>query len=222
MKSGQIQVLIVSDQPIVRDGMVTLLAAQPDFRVVGQVSDLPAALREARRLKPDVVVLDLALSEAGNLAAAGPLRRECPAMQVVILSPLASEDYIFRALTAGALGYVIKEAAGQATIEAIRAVHAGRRYLCPRVADVVVSNFVRLKRAAPVADPLESLSGRERNVLHLVVRGRSSKEIAGLLHLAPSTVDTYRSRIMHKLGVQNVAALVNFALKHEPPDEHPA
>lgn len=216
-----VRILIVNDQPAVSEGVRTRLAAQPDFSIVGQVTDVPEALREARRLQPDVVLMDLAVPEAKTLAAAEQLKRDCPATQVVILSPLASEDHIFRALSAGALGYVIKEAAGQETIEAIRAARAGRRYLSPRVADVVVSNFVRLKRAAPVADPLESLSERERDVLHLVVGGRSSKEIGGLLHLAPSTVDTYRSRIMYKLGVPNVAALVTFTLKNVPAVESP-
>ena len=208
-------VLLANDQPVLSETMRALLVAQSDIRIVGEAASGAAAVEDAQRLKPDVVLMDLALPDSNGIAAAGQIRRNCPATQVVILSDKANEEYIFRALNAGALGYVLKEPDGQETMDAIRAARSGRRYLSPRIADIVVGNFVRLRQAAPAPDPLASLSTREREVLHLVVGGRSSKEIAARLHLAPSTVDTYRSRIMEKLGVHSVAALVKFALKYD-------
>ncbi len=208
-------VLLANDQPVLSEAMRALLAGQPDIRIVGEAASGATAVQDARKLKPDVVMMDLVLPESNCIGAAEQIRRECPATQVVILSADAGDDFIFRALNAGALGFVLKEPAAQEMLCAIRAARAGRRYLSPRIADVVVGNFVRLRQATPAPSPLASLSDRERDVLHLVVGGRSSKEIAAELHLATSTVDTYRSRIMHKLDVQNVAALVKFALVHE-------
>lgn len=207
-------VLLANDQPVVSDCLRSILAEQPDIRVVGEATNGSAAVEEARRLKPDVVLMDLAHQEAGNITAARQIRKDCPATQVVVLSDRANEEIIFRALNAGALGYVLKKPAGHEMTEAIRSARAGRRYLSARVADIVIGNFVRQRRPAQAASPLASLSRREQEVLGLVVEGRSSKEIAARMHLAASTVDTYRSRIMTKLGVKSLADLVKFAMLH--------
>ena len=142
---------------------------------------------------------------------AARIRDHCEPTKVIILSMHSTVEHIFRALQAGAMGYLLKGSAGSEVVEAVRAVHAGRRYLTRKVSDVVVDGYVREHRAS---SPLESLSPREREVMLLVVEGRSSREIADALHLSPKTVETHRSRLMEKLGVENVIGLVKFAVQH--------
>ena len=142
---------------------------------------------------------------------AARIRDHCEPTKVIILSMYSTVEHIFRALQAGAMGYLLKGSAGSEVVEAVRAVRAGRRYLTRKVSDVVVDGYVREHRAS---SPLESLSPREREVMLLVVEGRSSREIADALHLSPKTVETHRSRLMEKLGVENVVGLVKFAVQH--------
>jgi DNA-binding NarL/FixJ family response regulator len=142
------------------------------------------------------------------------IRHGSPATQVVILSMYSSTEHIFRALQAGAQGYVMKESAGKEVVNAVRAVHAGRRYLSQRIADTVIDNYVYVRQTGRVKSPLEHLSPREREVLQLVVEGKSSAEIAQILYLSSKTVETYRSRLMHKLGVNDLPSLVKFAIEH--------
>jgi DNA-binding NarL/FixJ family response regulator len=126
----------------------------------------------------------------------------------------ASSEYVFEAFRAGARGYLVKESAGREVVEAIREVCRGRRYVSPRIAGGVIEDYVRARADAGAKSPLERLSARERQVLQLVVEGRSSAEIGRLINLSPKTVETYRSRLMRKLGVENLAHLVRFAIEH--------
>jgi DNA-binding NarL/FixJ family response regulator len=144
------------------------------------------------------------------------IRARCPQTQVVMLSMHSSTEHVFRAQRAGALGYVLKESAATEVIAAVRAVHAGQRYLSPALRDTVTG----AAESADRAGPLDSLSTRERQVLQLVVEGKSSAAIALIVHLSPKTVETYRSRLMKKLGVADVPSLVKFAIQHglTPPD----
>lgn len=210
----QVTVLLADDHAVVRDGLRALLAAHPDILVVGDAGDGRIAVRQAEAMRPDVVVIDIAMPELNGIEAAGQIRQVSPATEIVILSVHADSEYVFRALKAGARGYVMKEAAGQEVVQAIRDVRAGHRYLSPRIADAVVADFVRLRQDAPTRGPLESLSAREREVLQLVVEGRSSADIADRLALSVKTVETYRSRLMVKLDIHDVPGLVKFAILH--------
>lgn len=209
-----ITVFLADDHAVVRDGLRALLEAQPDLRVIGDAGDGRAALRQATALQPDVVVIDIGMPELNGVDAAAQIRESCPGTQVVILSVHDDSEHIFRAFKAGALGYVIKESAGQDVVRAVREVHAGRRYLSPRIADTVATQFVRLRQEGAVRSPLDSLSAREREVLQLVVEGRSSAEIASRLFLSVKTVETYRSRLMDKLDIHDIPGLVRFAILH--------
>ena len=194
-----------------RDGLRSILEREGGIEVVATASNGRETVIEARRLNPDIVLMDIVMPELSGIEAAAQIRDRCESTRVIILSMHSTVEHIFRALQAGAMGYLLKGSAGSEVVEAVRAVRAGRRYLTRKVSDVVVDGYVREHRAS---SPLESLSPREREVMLLVVEGRSSREIADALHLSPKTVETHRSRLMEKLGVENVIGLVKFAVQH--------
>ena len=206
-----ITVLIADDHAVVRDGLRLLLENQSDIRVIGEVADGREAVEAAIRLKPDVVLMDLAMPLLNGTDAAAQILEKQESAKIVMLSMHSTVEHVFRALQAGALGYLRKESAGNEVVDAVRAVYAGRRYLSQKITESVVDDYVR-KRAEE--SPLESLSQREREILQMLVEGRSGTEIARLLHVSPKTVDTYRSRMMQKLGIADLPGLVKFALQH--------
>jgi DNA-binding NarL/FixJ family response regulator len=205
-----IRILLADDHAMMRDGLKALLASSPDISVVAEVSNGHEAVLSAEKLRPDVVVMDIAMPELNGIEATRMLRHRCPETRVVILSMHSTSEHVFRAFDAGARGFLLKESVGAEVEAAVRAVSAGRRYLSSAIAAIESSaRFAEAERG-----PLESLSTRERLVLQLVVEGHSSSEIATRVHLSPKSVETYRSRLMRKLGVHDVASLVKFALQH--------
>lgn len=205
-----IRVLIADDHAVMRDGLTALLGANPDIAVVGAVANGREAVRLALELKPDVAIMDVTMPDLNGIEATRLLRERCPETRVVMLSMHSSSEHVYRALEAGATGYLLKESAGEEVVAAVRAVHTGRRYLSQALQAELGAAAVRM----PQASPLERLSERERQVLQLVVEGKSSAEIAAIVHLSPKSVDTYRGRLMKKLGVSDIPALVKFALQH--------
>lgn len=205
-----LRVLIADDHNLMREGLRALLAAAPDIAVIAEVGDGREAVRRTEELRPDVVLMDIAMPVLNGIEAARSLRRSCPATRVVMLSMYSSSEHVYRALAVGAAGYLLKESAGAEVVAAVRAVHAGGRYLSRAIADLEQDWEAR----ADQGSPLDRLSARERQVLQLVVEGKSSADIARIVHLSPKTVETYRSRIMGKLGVGDVPALVKFAIQH--------
>jgi len=209
-----IRIFLADDHAVVRDGLRMILEAQGDIIVVGDAADGRQAVRRVQQLRPDVAVIDIAMPELNGIEATHEIRQTCPTTQVVILSMHSTAEHIFRALEAGALGYLLKESAGREVVDAVRAVHAGRRYLSQRIADTVVDDYLRQRQAAEARSPLERLTPRERQVLQLVAEGKSSAEIGDILALSPKTIETYRSRIMQKLGLRDLPSLVKFAIQH--------
>ena len=205
-----ITVFVADDHAVVREGLANLLGARPDIRVIGTAADGRDTVRQVVKLQPEVVVMDIAMPQMNGIEAAREIRERVPQARVVILSMHSSVEHVFHALEAGACGYLLKESAANEIIDAVRAVRAGHRYLSKKVAEVIADNIAR----SSAASPLESLSTRERQVLQLVAEGRSSAEIAATLHLSPKSVDTYRSRLMQKLHIGDVAGLVKFAIQH--------
>ena len=206
----QITVLLADDHAVVRDGLRVLLQQSADIRVVGEAADGREAVQLAQELAPDVVIMDITMRELNGVEATRLLRDACPATRVVMLSMHSNSEHVFRALEAGAVGFVLKESAGEEVAAAVRAAHAGQRYFSPAIAALGSTVQSRSGRASP----LERLSARERHVLQLVVEGRSSAEIAATVSLSPKTIETYRSRLMKKLGAHSIADLVKFAIEH--------
>jgi DNA-binding NarL/FixJ family response regulator len=205
-----ISVFIADDHSIVREGLAALLAAQPDIRIAGTAANGREALAAVLQGEPAVVIMDIAMPEMNGIEAARRIHASLPQTQIVILSMHAGAEHVFQALEAGARGYLLKESAAKEICDAVHAVHLGRRYLSAKVAEVLAE---RVGRRTAVS-PLDSLSPRERQILKLVADGCSSARIAEMLHLSPKTVDTYRSRLMEKLNISDIASLVKFAIQH--------
>jgi DNA-binding NarL/FixJ family response regulator len=208
-----ITVLLADDHTIVRDGLRYLLEAEPDIEVVGDAADGREAVQLVAHLKPDIVIIDITMPDLNGIEATYQIRQLCPSTRIIILSMHANTRHIARALEAGAQGYLIKESAGIEVVEAVRAVIAGHNYLSQTVSDTVVTDYVAQRRAIGYKSPLESLSAREREVLQLVVEGKSSAVIASILNLSPKTVESYRSRLMQKLDISDIPSLVKFAIQ---------
>lgn len=201
-------IYLVDDHAMMRDGLRAVLQAG-GHRVVGESGDPTVALAEIQRLLPALVLLDLQLGERSGLTLLADLQRRALPVRTIVLTMSAQPRQVAEALRLGAAGYLLKGAAAAELLQAIDAVAAGRRHLGPEVADLAVRGLTaRDDRAA-----LDSLSVRERQIVEMVVRGRSSSEIGTLLHLSPKTVDSYRSRLMAKLGTADVPALVRWALR---------
>lgn len=208
-----IQVIIADDHAIIRDGLRAILDAQPDIQVVGDASDGREAVQLAAKLKPDLVILDISMPVMNGIEAMEEILLQNPRCKVIILSMHATSEYILRAFQAKANGYLLKESAGKEVVDAVRSVYSGQRYLSQKVSDRMIDEFIRMQEQGTVSQPLENLSLREREVLQLVVEGRSSAEIAGELGLSIKSVETYRSRLMQKLGISDLPGLVKFAIR---------
>lgn len=206
-----IRVLLADDHVVMRDGLRALLVPTGDITVVGEAGNGREALKLAQELAPDIVLIDISMPELNGVEATRLIRESCPAARTIILSMHSTSEHVHRALAAGASGYLLKESAWPEVVAAVRAVSEGRQYFCKVIRAILNETPGTGPRAR---SPLDSLSARERQVLQLVVEGHSSAEIARIITLSPKTVETYRSRLMKKLGVADVPALVKFALEH--------
>ena len=206
-----VSVMLADDHAVVRDGLRALLEGGNDLQVVAMAGNGREAVAEALRLRPDIVIMDIAMPELDGVEATRRIVEKCPETRVLILSMYLSAEHIYRALQAGAQGYVLKESAGEEVVDAIRALRAGKRYLSHRITETVIDDYLR---EGTNVSPLDSLSLRERDVLQLVVEGRTNAAIALALSLSPKTVETYRARIMKKLKVKDTVELVKFSMRH--------
>jgi len=196
---------------VLRDGLRSLLEASGEIEVVGEAGDGRAALDAIERLKPDVVLMDISMPGLDGVQATEILHERLPALRIVMLSMVADAEIIYRALRAGAFGYLVKASAGREVVQAVRTVQRGKRFLSEQVSEKIVDDYAREVRKK---SPLESLSGRERQVLQLLAEGRSAPDIARAISISPRTVETYRERIREKLGLRDQRELILFAVQH--------
>lgn len=209
-----IHVVIADDHAIIRDGLKALLDSQPDIQVVGTAANGRECVQRVRSLKPHIVVMDISMPELNGIDATAQIKEEFPDIQIIMLSMHSTQDHVFRALKAGAKGYILKESAGAVLIKAIKTVNTGDRYLCKKIADSLVDDYLILRETDAYTSPLDSLSPRESEILQLVVEGNTSSEIGTKLHLSPKTIETYRSRLMQKLEIKDIPSLVRFAVQN--------
>jgi len=204
-----IKILIADDHGVVAEGLKSLVNAQADMQVVGCVRDGREAVRLSLETSPDVVLMDNAMPVLNGTEATRMIC-ERTKTKVAMLSMYSDPVHVCRALQAGATGYVVKKSVAKEVVDAIRVVHSGRRYLSKSLADDVIDQFLG---KGPAEDPLQRLSSRERQVLQLLADGYSVHDIASKLSLSPKTVETYRARMMEKVGIHNLANLIKFAIQ---------
>jgi len=206
-----IRVFLANSRVILLDSLQVLLEIQQDIRIVGKAANGHEAVRRIQKLRPDVAVLDTGLVGLNGMEASLKIGNLSPSTAIVMLSTMTSPEIIFRALRAGARGYLSREASGLELVNAVRTVREGKRYLSPKITATLVGDYIGEHRSP---SPLESLTSRERHILQLVVEGNPSADVADMLALSPKTVDAYRSRIKQKLGIHDLPALVKFAIQH--------
>jgi RNA polymerase sigma factor (sigma-70 family) len=209
-----ITVFLADDHAVVRDGLRVLLDAQDDIQVIGDACNGRDAVYHVQELHPHVVIMDIAMPELNGIEATRQILESRSTIRVIVLSMHSTTEHVFQALQAGARGYLLKESAGVEVIEAVRTVHGGRRYLSQKISDQVIDDYIHQRESSAAQSPLASLSPREREVLQLVVEGKTSAQIAEILFLSPKTVETYRSRLMQKLAVDDLPSLIKFAIQH--------
>ena len=195
---------------VLREGLKSLINAQPDLEVIGEAGNGQEALQKVQELHPDVVVMDLSMPEMNGLQATERLRQVCPQVKVLALTALEDQDYFRQLLKIGASGYLLKYAAAEELIQAIRRVAAGGIYLDPTLAGVVVDNYIR-EPSSGAAGRESELSDRETEVLRLIAWGYTNKEIAAQLHLSTKTVETHKANLMAKLNLSSRADIVRYA-----------
>ncbi|MBI5384812.1 MAG: response regulator transcription factor [Verrucomicrobia bacterium] len=206
------KILLVEDHEIMREGVRLLIGREPDLQVVGEAADARTALELTGRLHPDLVVLDLGLPDAHGTDLARRILEHQPSARLIILSAQGDPDLLKEALEAGVSGYVLKANSSDELVRALRAVAAGRMYLCPELCSTMLTGYKRLLETPNRPSPGD-LSERERGVLRLLSEGRTTKEIADELGLSTKTIETHRLRIMEKLGVHSVAELTKHAIR---------
>jgi DNA-binding NarL/FixJ family response regulator len=208
-----LRVLLADDHGIVRRGLKSLLESQPDIKVVAEAADGHEALRLCEEHQPDSVILDVGMPKLNGIEVAERVQKLSRPPHVIILSMHSDESYIIRALSAGARAYLLKDATDEDLIPALRAVAAGRPFFSPTVTGVLIEDYVRQLQARGLTDSYHLLTDREKEVLQLLAEGRSNKEVAALLDVGLSTVETHRANLMQKLNLHNTAEIVLYAVR---------
>ena len=207
------RILLADDHTLVRQGLRKLLEARRDCQVVAEASDGRTAVSLAIEHKPDVALLDIGMPLLNGIEATRQIARRAPQVRVLILSMHADETYVTQALHAGAKGYLLKDSADTDLILALNAVTEGKSFFSPAVSRVLLDDYVRTMAERGLSDRYQLLSEREREVFQLVAEGKANKDIAELLHLSPSTVDTHRAHIMEKLDLHSAAEIALYAVR---------
>lgn len=208
MNVKKIRILLADDHAMVRKGFRLILESHPDFEIIGEAGNGKEALEQAEALRPDLVVMDVAMPELNGIEVTRRLAQSLPHTRVLALSMHKDSVYVREILRAGARGYLLKDSIDSDLLAAVRAVAAGQGYLSPAVSDAVLNDYRR-----HVTDPLDLLTAREREVLQRIAEGQTNKDIAAALNLSVYTVDAHRGRIMEKLNLHSTGELVRFAVR---------
>jgi DNA-binding NarL/FixJ family response regulator len=210
---GQLRILLADDHTVVRQGLRKVLEERPDWVVVAEAGNGRDAVKQAEELKPDVAILDVAMPLLNGIEATRQIVKRSPATRVLVLTMHSDEAYVNQILKAGATGYLLKDSADVDLIQAVAAVSQGKSFFSPGVARLMLDDYVRQLAEKGISDRYESLSEREREIFQLIAEGKANKEIAHILSISPSTVETHRARIMEKLDLHSAAEIVLYAVR---------
>jgi two-component system response regulator NreC len=210
---AKIRVLLADDHAIVREGVKMILAKEPDFEVVGEAQDGRQALDLVERMKPNVVVMDISMPEMGGIEATQHVKERYAGVNVIALTMHEDESYVFKLLRAGASGYVLKRAAAQDLVQAVRAAAKGEAFLYPSVARKVVEDYLKRVEAGEERERYDGLTEREKEILTHIAEGLSNQQIAQKLYISIKTVQTHRAHILEKLGLHDRTELVRYAIR---------
>src|SRR6185369_2320109 len=214
VRMGTLRILLADDHTVVRQGLRKLLEERPDWEVIAEAGDGREAVRLAEQHKPDVAILDVAMPLLNGIEATRQITKRAPSTRVLVLSMHADEAYVTQILQAGAAGYLLKDSADVDLLQAVTAIAEGKSFFSPAIARLMLDDYVKQRSGEPgVVDRYESLSDREREVFQLIAEGKTNKDIAAILFISPSTVDTHRARIMEKLDVHSAAEIVLYAVR---------
>jgi two-component system response regulator NreC len=208
-----LRILLADDHTVVRQGLRKVLEDRPDWEVVAEAGDGREAVRQAEEHKPDVAIIDVAMPLLNGIEATRQICKRSPSTRVLVLSMHSDEAYVHQLLKAGATGYLLKDSADVDLIQAVDAVSKGKSFFSPSISRVMLDDYVRQLADKGITDRYESLSEREREVFQLIAEGKANKEIAVLLSISPSTVETHRARIMEKLDLHSAAEIVLYAVR---------
>ena len=210
---GQLRILLADDHTVVRQGLRKVLEERPDWVVVAEAGNGRDAVKQAEELKPDVAILDVAMPLLNGIEATRQIVKRLPATRVLVLTMHSDEAYVNQILKAGATGYLLKDSADVDLIQAVGAVSQGKSFFSPGVARLMLDDYIRQLADKGISDRYESLSEREREIFQLIAEGKANKEIAHILSISPSTVETHRARIMEKLDLHSAAEIVLYAVR---------
>ena len=210
---SKIRVLLADDHELVRKGLRALIERQPDLEVAGEAADGREAVELCEQMKPDVVVMDIAMPRLNGIEATGQIVKRNPATGVIMLSMHSDEGYLTRALAAGAKGYLLKDSAEADLLLAIETIAKGKPFFSPSIGAALLEDYVRQLQQRGLTDSYELLTDREKEILQLLAEGKSNKEVAALLNLSPYTVETHRTHLMQKLNLHNTAEIVLYAVR---------
>jgi two-component system, NarL family, response regulator NreC len=208
-----LRILLADDHTLVRQGLRKVLEERPEWEVVAEAGDGREAVRLAEQFKPDVCILDVAMPLLNGIEATRQIARRVPNSRILVLSMYSDEAYVAQILQAGAGGYILKDSADVDLIQAVSEVARGKSFFSPPIARVMLDDYVRQLADKGISDRYDSLSDREREVFQLIAEGKVNKEIATLLSISPSTVETHRARIMEKLDLHSAAEIVLYAVR---------
>jgi DNA-binding NarL/FixJ family response regulator len=209
----KIKLLVADDHKIFRQGIKKLLEDESDLQVVGEASDGRDAVKKATELKPDVILMDIAMANLNGLEATRQIKKQLPSAKVIMVTMHKNEEYVLQSFQAGASGFILKEGAVEELVSAIRSIHSDKSFLSPSISKTLIDAYMRKMETGKTETPFDLLTDREREVLQLIAEGYTNREVAKSLFISVKTVEAHRAHIMQKLNIHDIAKLVKYAIQ---------
>jgi DNA-binding NarL/FixJ family response regulator len=209
----KIKLLVADDHKIFRQGIKKLLEEESDLQVVGEASDGREAVKKATELKPDVILMDIAMANLNGLEATRQIKKQLPSAKVIMVTMHKNEEYVLQSFQAGASGFILKEGAVEELVSAIRSINSDKSFLSPSISKTLIDAYMRKMETGKTETPFDLLTDREREVLQLIAEGYTNREVAKSLFISVKTVEAHRAHIMQKLNIHDIAKLVKYAIQ---------